>query len=60
LTSLRLKDIDFSAREIKVIRKGGKKDTVSVTPSSLEDLNRYLAVRKEKYKRVRAKMNMYL
>jgi integrase len=50
LTSLRLKDIDFSAREIKVIRKGGKKDTVSVTPSSLEDLNRYLAVRKERYK----------
>ena len=37
-------------REIRVIRKGGKKDTVSVTPSSLEDLNHYLAVRKEKYK----------
>ncbi|MCQ6275343.1 tyrosine recombinase XerS [Bacillus sp. V3B] len=50
LTSLRIKDIDFSSKEIRVIRKGGKKDTVSVTPSSLEDVHRYLAVRKEKYK----------
>jgi integrase len=50
LTNLRIKDIDFSSKEIRVIRKGGKKDTVSVTPSSLDDLNRYLQVRKEKYK----------
>ena len=50
LTNLRIKDIDFSAKEISVIRKGGKKDTVSVTPSSLQDLNHYLEVRKEKYK----------
>ena len=49
LTNLRIKDIDFSAKEISVIRKGGKKDTVSVTPSSLQDLNHYLEVRKEKY-----------
>jgi integrase len=33
-----------------VIRKGGKKDTVSITPSSLQDINHYLSVRKEKYK----------
>jgi integrase len=50
LSNLRLKDIDFSGREISVIRKGGKKDTVSVTPSSLKDLEDYLTVRKEKYK----------
>ncbi|RBP85989.1 site-specific recombinase XerD [Cytobacillus firmus] len=50
LTNLRIKDIDFGAKEISVIRKGGKKDTVSITPSSLEDITRYLDVRKEKYK----------
>ncbi|MCS0824605.1 tyrosine recombinase XerS [Cytobacillus firmus] len=50
LTNLRLKDLDFSAKEISVIRKGGKKDTVSITPSSLSDLNNYLQVRKERYK----------
>lgn len=50
LTNLRIKDIDFSAKEISVIRKGGKKDTVSITPSSLEDVEAYLEVRKEKYK----------
>lgn len=49
LTSLRIKDIDFTSREIRVIRKGGKKDTVSITPSSLEDINKYLEVRKQKY-----------
>ena len=38
LTNLRIKDIDFGSKEISVIRKGGKKDTVSVTPSSLQDL----------------------
>lgn len=49
LSSLRIKDIDFSSKEISVIRKGGKKDTASVTPSALEDLASYLKVRKEKY-----------
>jgi len=50
LTNLRIKDIDFGSNEISVIRKGGKKDTVSITPSSLQDINHYLSVRKEKYK----------
>jgi integrase len=49
LSNLRLKDIDFSNLEINVIRKGGKKDTVSVTPSALEDIKIYLSVRKTKY-----------
>ncbi|WP_235824697.1 tyrosine-type recombinase/integrase [Bacillus salipaludis] len=38
LSNLRIKDIDFTSKEISVVRKGNKKDTVSVTPSSLEDL----------------------
>ncbi|WP_394237538.1 tyrosine recombinase XerS [Niallia oryzisoli] len=50
LSNLRLKDIDFTSKEIRVIRKGGKKDTVSITPSSLQDLNNYLTVRNERYK----------
>jgi integrase len=50
LSNLRIKDIDLTSREISVIRKGNKKDTISATPSSLEDLQKYLSVRKEKYK----------
>lgn|GEM_PF-2987046 len=33
-----------------MIRKGGKKDLVSVTPSSLQDLKAYLEIRSERYK----------
>lgn len=50
LSNLRLKDVDFTNKEISVIRKGGKKDTVSVTPSSLDVLASYLDVRKNIYK----------
>lgn len=50
LANLRLRDLDFTGNTISVIRKGGKKDTVAVTPSSMEDLKVYLSVRKEKYK----------
>jgi len=50
LSNLRLKDIDFSSNQISIIRKGGKKDTIAATPSSIEDLRAYLDVRKEKYK----------
>lgn len=50
LSNLRIKDIDFTSKEISVIRKGNKKDTVSVTPSSLKDLEKYLSIRKERYK----------
>jgi integrase len=48
--NLRIKDIDFTNKEISVIRKGGKKDLVSVTPSSLQDLKAYLDIRCERYK----------
>lgn len=50
LSNLRIKDIDFTSNEISVIRKGNKKDTVSVTPSSMEDLQHYLSIRNERYK----------
>ncbi|MBT2730495.1 tyrosine recombinase XerS [Bacillus sp. ISL-75] len=50
LSNLRIKDIDFSSKEISVIRKGNKKDTVSVTPSSMHDLQNYLSIRNERYK----------
>lgn len=33
-----------------MIRKGGKKDLVSVTPSSLQDLKAYLEIRSDRYK----------
>ena len=49
LSNLRIKDIDFSSKEISVIRKGNKKDTVSVTPSSLHDLKEYLSIRNARY-----------
>lgn len=49
LSNLRIKDIDFSNEEISVIRKGGKKDTVSVAPPSLADLRAYLEVRNSRY-----------
>lgn len=50
LTNIRIKDIYLGSKEIRVIRKGGKKDTVSVTPSAIEDLKHYLKVRQERYK----------
>lgn len=49
LANLRLRDIDFSTNEIKVIRKGNKEDVVAVFPESMNDLKEYLAVRKERY-----------
>jgi site-specific recombinase XerC len=49
LSNLRLNDIDFTGGEISVIRKGNKKDSVAVTPESLEDLYAYLQIRKERY-----------
>jgi integrase len=50
LSNLRIKDIDITSKEISVIRKGNKKDTVSVTPSAIEDLQNYLSIRNERYK----------
>ena len=52
LSNLRIKDFDFGSKEISVIRKGNKKDTVSVTPSSLQDIKSYLDIRTSRYKGV--------
>jgi integrase len=49
LANIRMKDIDFLSSEIHVIRKGNKKDSVSVVPESIEDLKKYIIVRNEKY-----------
>lgn len=49
LANLRLRDIDFTGCKISVLRKGNKVDTIAATPSSLEDLKRYLNIRKERY-----------
>jgi integrase len=49
LSNLKIEDIDFTSGEISVIRKGNKKDSVAVTPESLEDLERYLQIRNERY-----------
>lgn len=50
LSNLRIKDIDFTGREISVIRKNNKKDTIAVPASSIEDIEAYLEVRPKKYK----------
>lgn len=49
LIELRLKDIDSKNNEISIIRKGGKKDTIPVTPSSMLDVLDYLSIRNERY-----------
>ena len=50
LAGLLLTDIDLINADIGVIRKGNKPDTVSITPTALEDLRAYLDVRQEQYK----------
>ncbi|MFJ7512541.1 tyrosine recombinase XerS [Peribacillus simplex] len=50
LSNLRLRDLDFEEKQIHVLRKGGKKDVVAVSPPSMQDLKDYLAVRTERYR----------
>lgn len=50
LSNLRLRDLDFEENEIHVLRKGGKKDVVQVSPPSMLAIKNYLAIRKERYK----------
>jgi len=49
LASLTLQDINFHTREIDIIRKGNKEDTVLVLPAALDELKAYLRVRQEKF-----------
>ena len=50
LAGLQTTDIDTVKGDINVLRKGNKKDTVSITPSSLTDLMNYLEERDAIYK----------
>ena len=49
VASITLKDINFQKRQIDIIRKGGKADTVEVLSSSLDDLKDYLRIREVRY-----------
>lgn len=49
IASLTQPDIDFQKKQIDIIRKGNKEDTVRVLPSALEDFKAYLRIRKERY-----------
>ncbi|WP_100405216.1 tyrosine recombinase XerS [Bacillus solitudinis] len=49
LANLKIEDIDSTNFEINITRKGNKQDTVAVNPESLEDVQKYLLVRKERY-----------
>ncbi|MFB5935537.1 tyrosine recombinase XerS [Peribacillus frigoritolerans] len=50
LSNLRLRDLDFEEKQIHVLRKGGKKDVVAVSPPSMQDIKDYLAVRTDRYR----------
>ncbi|MGM0879044.1 MAG: tyrosine recombinase XerS [Bacillota bacterium] len=50
LAELRIKDLNFDKNTIEVIRKGDKKDVVTVFEEVMEDVEVYLKVRNEKYK----------
>ncbi|WP_100405231.1 tyrosine recombinase XerS [Bacillus solitudinis] len=50
LVSLTMDSIDFNERQIDVVRKGGKNDTVEILPEALEDLKAYLSIRNSRYK----------
>ncbi|ADC52354.1 site-specific tyrosine recombinase XerS (plasmid) [Alkalihalophilus pseudofirmus OF4] len=49
LSNLKLGDVDFTQKVIRVIRKGNKKDSVTVIPEALDDLKTYLEIRNERY-----------
>ncbi|WP_028402305.1 tyrosine recombinase XerS [Ectobacillus panaciterrae] len=50
LADLQLDKINEKERIITIIRKGGKEDSIWITPSALSDLQEYLKIRKERYK----------
>ena len=50
LVGLQTTDIDSIKGDINVLRKGSKKDTVSITHSALDDLLSYLKEREKRYK----------
>ncbi|MCM3169547.1 MULTISPECIES: tyrosine recombinase XerS [Peribacillus] len=50
LADLQLEKINVNERIVTIIRKGGKEDSIWITPSALTDLQEYLKIRKERYK----------
>ncbi|MED4402070.1 tyrosine recombinase XerS [Metabacillus fastidiosus] len=50
LVELRIRDLNFENNTLLVIRKGGKQDVVTVFDEVMEDLQTYMAIRKERYK----------
>ncbi|OMP66262.1 tyrosine recombinase XerS [Domibacillus epiphyticus] len=49
IAGITLMDIDVKKNQIDVNRKGGKTDSIHVLPSSMQDLEVYLAIRKQRY-----------
>ncbi|WP_338657036.1 tyrosine recombinase XerS (plasmid) [Sporosarcina psychrophila] len=60
LAGLQLTDIDNRKSDITALRKGNKLDTISITPSSMEDLMEYLDVRETIYKPDKKNMFVFL
>lgn len=58
--SLKVLDIDFEERYMKVIRKGNKKDTITLKKLAIPYLERYLSVRKQRYKATGDEETMFL
>lgn len=50
LAELRVRDLNFEKNTIQVIRKGDKKDVVTVFAEVMDDIESYLNVRNQKYK----------
>lgn len=50
LAGLQITDIDSKKSDVSVLRKGNKADTVSITPSSMDDLMAYMKERQSIYK----------
>ncbi|MDX8367210.1 tyrosine recombinase XerS [Cytobacillus sp. IB215665] len=50
LANIRYDSFDFRKQQLSVIRKGGKEDTIVVTPSALDDVKEYMNIRSERYK----------
>lgn len=49
LVQLTIDDINFPNRTLSVLRKGNKKSVILATRSSLDDVQEYLKIRKERY-----------
>ncbi|MFD0770015.1 tyrosine recombinase XerS [Bacillus sp. CGMCC 1.60114] len=50
VASLKVSDINFRTRKVKVIRKGDKKSSILATQTSLDDVQEYLKIRSKCYK----------